>query len=105
MKEENKASYKERGGLRIGSSYWFSSNYTWPFAKISASKEKLILTCLLNSIELKRDEVLYIERYKGFFSQGIRIYHKKIKHPFIIFWSLSVNNLINKLKDKGYKIK
>ena len=105
-KRKNDFLFEVTGGIRIGDSYWGSSNVTWPLAKIKIFKRKIILNSILSKIELKKTEIKYIERYKGLFSSGIRIHHKKPKSPsFIIFWSLSTDKLLKKIKNSGYKIK
>ncbi len=114
MKEENKknlALFEETGGIRFGESYWFSANYTFPFAKIRIFKEKIILTWGESSkIEFRKDEIQYLEKYKGILGgilgKGVRICHKKSRTwKFIIFWSFSVDNLLSKLKNAGYELK
>lgn len=104
-KDKIKNIYQENGGIRIGDSYWFSLNYTWPLASISVSKKNILLAYNSSKIEFKKKEVKYIEKYRGLFSKGIRIYHKRKNNPFIVFWSYSVDDLIQKLRDVGYKVK
>jgi len=106
---KNKRLYEETGGIRVGHSYWFSSNYTWPFAKLRIYKDKVIIDYRFSKLFFNRKEIIGLEKYKSLFSflgaAGIRIQHKKSKSPkFIIFWSLSPDNTLNEFKKRGYKI-
>ena len=104
--EINKKIFEDRGGLRVGRSYWISNNFTHPLAKIYISREKLVFTFAFLKIQLKKREITFIKKYRGFFSNGIKINHKKLKAPkFIVFWSFSVDKLIKELKKRKYKTK
>src|SRR3989344_5161004 len=100
--------YREIGGIRIGDSYWISSNATWPFAKLKVNRENLIINSPFSELKFKRANVKFIEKYQGplwFLGKGIKINHNKLRtSKFIIFWSYNVDNLIQKLKFLGYKI-
>src|SRR3989344_3282117 len=105
---KSKLSFKTRGGIRLGKSYWNSSNTTWPFAKIEIFKEKLIINSIFHKIDFNKREITYIEEYQGLLDscgRGIRIHHKKVGiYPFIIFWHSSPEKILNILKNLGYKI-
>ena len=103
---KGKPIFEEKGSIRVGNSYWLSSNIVWPGTKIEVFKEKLVLYYLSSTIELKKSDIKYVEKYKGFFSEGVRIYHNKKEAPsFIVFWLFYPEGIINKMKKMGYKIK
>ncbi len=110
-KKTTKSLYEESGGIRFGDSYWFASNYTWPFAKIVVFKDKLVIVFNAGAwnpkkIEFKKKEIKYVELRRGIFSKGVRIHHNKSRtFPFILFWSFDVNNLMSHIKNAGYEIK
>ena len=43
--------YSERGGIRIGKSYFVGIRASWPLAKITVTHEKIILNFLWKKIE------------------------------------------------------
>lgn len=79
--------YTVTGGARIG-----LVNYTWPFAKLEASAERLTVSATLfgmGKYSFSRDEVISIERYGWIpvIGEGIRINHDVADYPEkIIFW-------------------
>lgn len=107
-KMKNKLLYGETGGIRVGHSYWFSSNYTWPFAKLRVYKNKIVIKYRFSNLELRKKDITFIEKYQGllgFFGRGIRIYHNKTKLPkFIVFWSFNPDNTLNEFRKRGYNL-
>ncbi len=109
MVNKNKSLFKEIGGIRIGNSYWISSNYTWTLAKLKVHKDKIIINYRFNKLIFNKNEIIGLKKYKSLFgflgAAGIRIYHKKSKAPkFIVFWSLYPDKTINELKKRGYNL-
>jgi len=102
MKKEN--IYEETGGIRIGDSFWWAMNYSGPPVKLSIYKEKVIIVYGFSKIEFKKSEIVSVGKVRGIFSKGVRIYHKRNKNPFVIFWTFSVDNLIKEFEKRGYKI-
>jgi hypothetical protein len=33
----------QKGGLRIGDSFWLAGNYTWPFARLICTEELIVV--------------------------------------------------------------
>lgn len=86
--------YTVTGGARIG-----FVNYTWPFAKLEASAERLTVRTTLfgmGTYSFSRDQVISIERYGWIpiIGEGIRINHDVADYPEkIIFWCQSATVL------------
>ncbi len=109
-KNEARKLYEEKGGLRLGKSYWVSSNFTWPYADINIFRNRIVIDHVFGKIEFKKGEIENIEKCNGMLGgilgKGVRVFHKKRKfYPFVVFWSLNVDNLIKELKRAGYKVK
>jgi hypothetical protein len=88
------------GGIRIGQSYWDSMNYTWPFAKLDVEQDGIQITLLFcKKIFISKDDILAVEKYSAFISSGVKITHKNTAiAPCLIFWTSSLDQLINQLK-------
>jgi len=68
-KRKNDFLFEVTGGIRIGDSYWGSSNVTWPLAKIKIFKRKVvekILPKLLVKTYAMDIEMLAVAKYLGF---------------------------------------
>ena len=84
-----------RGGIRIGSSYLNSINFTWPFVKVMFEDDCIRIRITL--ISTKEYVVLYkninrISYKKGLFSKGVIIEHNMPSTPrYIIFWTRKVD--------------
>ncbi|MEW6527534.1 MAG: hypothetical protein AB1444_12845 [Spirochaetota bacterium] len=91
------------GGARIG-----CINVTFPFAKLTISKDMLNLkVMLLGNYSFKRGDIISVERYGliPFFSWGIRINHTRNNYPQkMIFWTFGKNpvKLIEKICTMGF---
>jgi hypothetical protein len=92
-----------RGGARID-----SANATWPFAKLSVSREQLVLQVfILGTYVFKQDDVLRIEPYGiiPIAGKGVRIHHRVAHYPKkIVFWYLCVNPqpIVDSLRAFGF---
>lgn len=97
--------YGEKGGARIGTSFWRAANASYPLAKIEVYDDLISLSVkmIINRVDFKKTEVTAVCAYKGLFSQGIKIEHTKNDvGPFVVFWSFKTDKLLNKLRKAGY---
>lgn len=102
---ESKPLFVVSGGMRKGKSYWLSSNYTWPLTKLEIFKNEIILITPLTKMHLKKSELDHFKRYKGLFSKGVQIFHKKTNlDKFIVFWCSNPEKLLRELKEAGYEV-
>ncbi len=75
------------GGLRVGDSYWNSSNFTWPLATLRFFDDQIKITGVFGDIRLMRDQITNVSEYRGLISDGIQIKHTSPnQQPFIVFW-------------------
>jgi hypothetical protein len=88
------------GGARIG---WV--NASWPFAKLSSNKEKLIISSL-GEYTFEPEQVVSLEKYGfiPFLASGISIKHNRNDYPeTVIFWCLgNRENTLAKIKLSGF---
>lgn len=98
----------QKGGLRIGDSYWLAGNYTWPFAKLTCTEVQIeiVLTFFSSSrYKLTRETIRQLRPYRGIFSKGLRIEHAEADYPpFILFWSFNLSQLTNELEQRGFHV-
>jgi hypothetical protein len=103
--------YKKRGGLSTGGGDIFQSELPFPLAKIEIYKDKIIIKYPLGKIELDKKDITYIEPCEDKVGllvgsvKGIKINHRKTKVPRYIFFCSGNYEIINKLKEFGYKTK
>lgn len=82
-----------RGGVR-----WGGVNLTWPFVTMTVSNNGILLTALSWKWIFDKEHVKSVEKYKGLFSKGIRIYHTIPDYPkFVVFWTFSQNEVMDAL--------
>lgn len=93
--------YSERGGLRIGKTYWKSWNLTWPFAVLRITEKEIQVRYLFRHLTLQKDDLFYIEPFK----KGVRLVHNLAHHPFIVFWSRDNESLMERFRSRGYRIR
>ena len=102
--------YTETGGLHFGSSYRFASNYTWPFAILTATPEELSLRtsvgCFMKrTFIIERPQIRQIRKRRGMWSLGIEILHSVNEYPkFLLFWTFQYRILKQQLESLGYEI-
>ena len=87
-------------GARVG---WIRAS--WPFAKLTASHDRLILTSL-GTYEFAPEQVEAIERY-GYIpilAWGLRIRHNRADYPkSVIFWCMgSRDRVLTEIKQTGF---
>jgi hypothetical protein len=92
-----------RGGTRVG---WF--NATWPFATLSATANRLSLSCgVFGSWKFSPEDVVRLESYGSIpiLSSGIRIVHANPQYPEkVVFWCFgSPDRLIRRIGELGFR--
>jgi len=99
-------SYEQKGGARLG---WLSAS--WPFARLSASRESLRLSCPGRDYVFPRSSIRKLSRHRGIFSVGLRIEQRdEVAPEFIVFWasvffwSSGFRKLRAHLEGLGYEI-
>jgi hypothetical protein len=94
------------GGAHIGGI--FGLHAFWPFAKLSASKEAIVIDIRFEQTYIfEADKVISIEPYGiiPFIRTGIRIHHKVQMYPQkVIFWVIgsTAEPLLDQLRDLDY---
>jgi hypothetical protein len=97
--------YTEKGGARIGRSYWLSMNATWPLATISISEEAIELSALCQKRHFDKIEISGLQTYTGFISSGIQIIHTIPRYSkFVVFWSMNLKEFVTQLRAHGYNV-
>jgi hypothetical protein len=88
------------GGSQVG---WVSAS--WPFAKLSVSKERLVLSTL-GTYSFEPQQVAALEPHGviPIIGRGIRIVHSRTDFPSkIVFWCFgSPDSLITRIKQLGF---
>jgi len=90
------------GGARIG---WV--NATWPFARLTARRDQLILNAtVIGKYSFSPEQVVAVEKYTGMWP-GIRIHHSIATYPRkIVFWCCGrPESLIRKIQETGFVAK
>ena len=89
------------GGVRIG-----LFNASSPFARITADREKLVLSVLLARYSFAPDQVVAIEKYSviPLLGSGLRIRHVVADYPkTIVFWYLrSPEYVMRRIQEVGF---
>jgi len=75
------------GGARIGTSYWVSTDFSWPKASLTIEENEISLKTPIHFIRLERNQVIKILPYRGIINDGIQIHHSTRNiQSFIVFW-------------------
>lgn len=83
MEEQNNSKLIITWGTRI----WVI-NTTWPLARLSVSKDNLVINSLWKNYSFIIDDIISIEPYSSFISAGIKINHKVSWYSdLFIFWT------------------
>lgn len=102
--------YTETGGIRYGHSFWIATNFTWPFATLTAKADGVSIRVSLGKLwsrtfVLERTQIKSIKKRRGLMSTGISIEHSNAEHPpFILFWTFHFEKLKKQLEAIGYTI-
>jgi hypothetical protein len=80
-------------------------NASWPFARLTATKEKICLQVFSRKYEIDKSAINKLKKYKGIFSTGLKIEHQNHEIPGrLIFWTFSFKKLKLVLEQMGYKV-
>jgi hypothetical protein len=91
--------FSQIGGARIG-----LGRSSWPFARLSATREDVSVRCLFNYIFPKRS-IRRLSRHHGLFSTGLRIEHDIPRYSsFFVFWTFDFETLKRELEALGYEV-
>lgn len=102
--------YTETGGIRYGSSFWIATNFSWPFATLTASPGEISISVSLGQLwsktfALKRSQIKSIRKNRGLISTGIVIEHFNAEYPpFILFWTFRYEALKEQLEAVGHSV-
>lgn len=101
----------EKGGARIGSSYWAAINATVPWAtlevptaelRLSVTSTKILYGRTINYV-FQKDEITRLSLYQGMFTDGIKIEHQITRYEkFIVYWSQDIETTVRMLRRLGY---
>ena len=92
----------QKGGARIGEGF-MSSNYTWPFARLSATDTAITLDTPSTAYFFDGASISCIRKYNGLFSRGVQIVHNKEGYPdLVVFWTCRRNKLLSQLRELGF---
>ena len=97
--------FNQRGGARIGRSYWISSNATWPFASLIATSQVITLKVLIKQYVFKNENIQQLKRCQGILFAGLQIVHtRKDYPPFIVFWTSNFELLKSEFQKLGFSV-
>ena len=97
-----------RGGIRIGSSFLNSINFSWPFVKVMFEDD--CFRIVISFVSSKEYIILYknvikISYKRGIFSEGVIIEHNMPFVPlYIIFWTSKVDSFLQLCKNNNIPI-
>jgi len=99
--------FTQTGGARLG-----MFNATWPFATLSATPDRLCLSCFGRKYDFPKSSIRSLSKYSGIFSTGLRIQHTESSFPeFVVFWvslffsSSGFTKFKGQLESLGYEIR
>jgi hypothetical protein len=90
-----------RGGARIG-----MFNASWPFARLTLTKDSVLLKVFATEYRLKREEICRFEFFRGWFSSGVMLVHtNSTLDSHVVFWSLSPQEVLSASQELGFEIR
>jgi len=97
--------FSQTGGARIGKSFAWSLNATWPLAKLTVKETELRISVLGFTWILPKSSIRRLSKYRGAFSTGLRIEHSIPRRPpFVVFWTFGFPELNQELERCGYTV-
>jgi len=102
--------FTQTGGIRYGSSFWLSSNYTIPFANLRLCREGIILSVSVfglwrRTFDFPRQAIRQLRWKRVLFSPGLQIEHTVAEcPPFVVFWVTNRKALAESLSGFGYEM-
>ena len=95
----------ERGGYRIGLSYWLAFQASYPFGELEITQSELILRTLFRCHRFPKEHIRNLSQFRGVFSRGLRIEHSQPSCPrFVVFWSRRVPQFLAILARAGFAV-
>ena len=95
----------QRGGARIGASFWGAFNATWPFAKLTVEESGIQVSVLFRRYSFSPASVRRLSTYSGVFSRGLLVEHTVADYPpFVLFWSFALPELTAALQQRGFRV-
>jgi hypothetical protein len=83
----------------------FVNSYSWPFAKIDISEDKIKISAGLSSFEFHKKDIIRLIKARGFLGMVIKIEHSIHEYPRrIFFYSYNFKDLIKNLEKFGYEV-
>lgn len=98
----------ETGGLRVGSSFYIATNFTWPFAILRFDRNSLEIETSIfglfgNIRQFERGLIDCVSVHRGVFSSGICVEHtSKTNPPFLLFWTFAADRVLEALQEDSY---
>ena len=101
--------FVQKGGARVGQGFWWSVNWTWPFATLEVDVQGLTVHIPTADLLIPRANVRRVTLIgpewapPGF--HGIVVEHDLERvPPYVLFWSFDRPNLIEALRVCGYEV-
>lgn len=92
--------FTQKGGARLD-----AFNATWPFAKIWITPSKIRLQIFSKEYDFDKNDIVDLREFKGLFSKGILIEHKRSIYPHhVVFWTFNFNSLKKHVELLGYSV-
>jgi len=93
-----------RGGLRTGSSYLYSANFSWPLVILVISNSNLTVSVFKIKYVFPKTSIR-LHQYRGFLSEGIKIEHDlQDVNEFIVFWTGQRQLIMDCLVSYGWQV-
>ncbi|MBW3015584.1 hypothetical protein KY330_04120 [Candidatus Woesearchaeota archaeon] len=96
--------YSERGGISVGKNELMTANTSWPVGKIEVYPDRIVLNAFFFKRVFYKEDIEYVGLVKFLFKPGVRIFHRNNKSKYAVFWSWKPENLIERIREAGYKV-
>ena len=92
--------FSQIGGARLD-----IFNATWPFARITITKQMIELRCFSKKYALEKNRIIGVREYNGILSKGLIIEHDRAEYPHhMVFWTFGFDKLRRHLESLGYSV-
>ena len=95
------------GGLRWGTDFWQGVNVTWPFARLRATKDHILISVGIagKRFKLPIASIVEFRRKHGIISVGARIERTaEDAPPHLVFWTFGYFYLEDELFQRGHPV-
>jgi hypothetical protein len=99
--------YRECGAARWGKSMWVGLYASWPFAKLSASRERLNITVgiLGTEFSFERSQVLALRIRRILWGRAVEVENTKAGvPPFVLFHPSRIDRFRREMERLGYTV-